>query len=127
MNAHLLSLNDFSMPKVLTGTNAMYTKIVYLLLLEPGKFQSHPTMGVGLRSRYRYNNSENLLQNLHLDIQDQIERFLPELQMIEISLSLKKDGVLGIVINTEQGAYALAYNGSTDVMDAPAAYVLDEL
>ena len=53
------------MPKVLTGTNAMYTKIVYLLLLEPGKFQSHPTMGVGLRSRYRYNNSENLLQNLH--------------------------------------------------------------
>ena len=72
MNAHLLSLNDFSMPKVLTGTNAMYTKIVYLLLLEPGKFQSHPTMGVGLRSRYRYNNSENLLQNLHLDIQDQI-------------------------------------------------------
>jgi len=126
LQEHLLSLNNFGMPKVYSGTDAMYTKIVQLILLEKGIYQSHPDMGLGLKSRYRYNNSENFLQTLQMDISNQIERFLPSLTMIDISLNIKNN-ILGIIINTEQGVYTLAYNGSTDVMDAPATYVLDEL
>ena len=126
MQAHLLSLNDFGMPKVYSGTSAMYTKIVYLILLEKGKFQSHPDMGVGIRSRYRFNNSEDLLSNLQADITNQINTYLPELSFIDISVNIK-DHTLGIVINTEEGAYTIAYNRSTDVLDAPATYVLDDL
>ena len=126
MQEHLLSLNNFGMPKVYSGTDAMYTKIVQLILLEKGIYQSHPDMGLGLKSRYRHNNSENFLQTLQMDISNQIERFLPSLTMIDISLNIKNN-ILGIIINTEQGVYTLAYNGSTDVMDAPATYVLDEL
>ena len=126
MQAHLLSLNDFGMPKVYSGTSAMYTKIVYLILLEKGKFQSHPDMGVGLRSRYRFNNEENFLQTLQSDITSQISTYLPELSAIDISVNIK-DHTLGIVIDTSEGAYTIAYNGSTDVVDAPATYVLEDL
>ena len=114
------------MPKVLDGTDAMYTKIVQLILLEKGVYQSHPDMGVGLKSRYRYNNSENFLQTLQMDISDQIDRFLPSLTAIDISVAIK-DNILGIIIDTQNGAYAISYNGSTDVVEAPAPYVLDNL
>lgn len=126
MQAHVLSKNDFGMPLVFNGTDAAYTKIVYLIMLEPGKFQSHPYMGVGIRSKYRHNNDINFLQNLQRDITNQIQMYLPELSMIDVSVNHKNE-VLGIIINTEQGAYALAYNSSTDIMDAPATYVLDNL
>lgn len=126
MQAHLLSLNNFGMPKVFSGTDAMYTKIVYLILLEKGKFQSHPNMGVGLRSRYRYNNSEGFLRSLQNDITNQISTYLPELSMIDVSVNIKEH-TLGIVIDTKEGAYTLAYNRSTDVLDAPATYVLEDL
>lgn len=126
MEAYLLSLNDFGMPKVLDGTDAMYTNLVYLILLEKGKFQSHPDMGVGIRSRYRFNNDENFLQDLQKDITDQISQYLPELSMLDVSVNCSHE-ILGIIINTEQGAYALAYNAANDVMDAPASYVLDNL
>lgn len=125
MEAHLLSLNDFGMPLVLDGTHAMYTKIIYLLLLEKGKFQSHPNMGVDIRHRYRHNNNENILQSLRTDISEQINAYLPELTMIDITLTIKGT-TLGILINTEEGAYALAYNESTGI-DAPASYILDNL
>ena len=126
MQAHLLSLNNFGMPKVFSGTDAMYTKIVYLILLEKGKFQSHPNMGVGLRSRYRYNNNEGFLRSLQNDITNQISTYLPKLSMIDVSVNIKEH-TLGIVIDTKEGAYTLAYNRSTDVLDAPATYVLEDL
>ena len=126
MQEHPLALNSFGMPKVLDGTDAMYTKIVQLMLLEKGTYQSHPNLGLGLRSRYRHNNSENFLQTLQMDITDQIDRFLPSLTTIEISVTMQNN-ILGIVIDTQNGAYAIAYNGSTDAVEAPAPYVLDNL
>lgn len=126
MKSHLMSLNDFSMPKVLEGVHSMYTNLIYLILLEPGKFQSHPTMGVGIRSRWRYNNEEGFLYNLQKEIQDQVLRFLPELVNVKVSLAIQ-DTLLHISINTEDAIYELVYNGSTDELNTPATYVLDEL
>ena len=126
MKAHLMSLNPFNMPKVLNEPHSMYTNIIYLILLEPGKIMSHPTLGVGLRSRYRYNNEEGFLQNLKADIADQIERFLPSLMSVDISRAAV-DTMLYITINTENAVYELAYNGSTNELQTPATYVLDEL
>ena len=56
MKEHVLSLNDFNMPKVFNESDSAYVLIIRLLLLKPGKFQSHPEMGVGIRRRYRFNN-----------------------------------------------------------------------
>ena len=128
MQAHLLSLNNFGMPKVLSEDNAAYTKIIYLIMLEKGKYQSHPNMGVGIRSRYRFNNSENLLEILREDIMNQIKQYLPELSMVDISLTLNSiTKVINILIDTNNGTYAVSYNPSTDSIKAGSEYILEDL
>lgn len=126
MQAHTLSLNEFNMPQVFDGTNAGYVQIVRLLLLEPGKYQSHPSMGVGLRSKYRHNNDDNFLIDLKSNIESQINNFLPELSAESVQLVLK-DHTLGIIINTSSGTYVMGYDTATDAMDVAATYVLDQL
>lgn len=127
MQAHLLALNEFGMPKVLKDTDAMYTKIIYLILLEKGKFQSHPNMGVGLRSRYRYNNEQNLLAHLRNDISDQISKYLPELEIIDITTKISQEHVLTIMIDTSKGVYLLNYNTNEDQMYVGDTYSLNDL
>lgn len=113
MEAHLLALNNFHMPKVYTDHNAHYMHIMYLLLLEKGKFQSHPDMGVDIRGRYRYNNDESMLYNLQEDIKYQIDTYLPEVSNVEeVTCTLNRDiHLLTIVIRTiDEDVYALRYN-----------------
>ena len=126
MEAHVLSLNDFNMPKVFNASDSAYVHIIQLILLEPGKYQSHPTMGVGIRSRYRHNNEEGFLNNLKTDISNQINTFLPELVGVTVTLTLN-DGILGIIIDTSTGTYVVAYNSVSETMEAAATYVLDQL
>ena len=126
MEAHVLSLNDFNMPKVFNASDSAYVYIIYIILLEPGKYQSHPNMGVGIRSRYRYNNDDNFLIDLQSDIAKQITTYLPELSDVSVSLT-HNDHVLGIIIDTSTGTYVVAYNSIEDTMDAAATYVLDDL
>lgn len=128
MQEHVLSLNNFNMPKVYDGSDANYILIVRLLLLEPGKYQSHPTMGIGLKSRYRYNNDDNFLINLKNDIKKQITAYLPELITTDISLTIMENNVLGIVIRSnDNGAYVLAYDNENNKIDVAATYVLENL
>ena len=126
MKEHVLSLNDFNMPKVFNESDSAHVLIIRLLLLEPGKFQSHPEMGVGIRSRYRFNNDENFLMNLQNDIKKQIDKYLPELSATDVTIT-SNNKVLGIIINTADGAYVVSYDTTTDVMQAAATHVLDEL
>lgn len=126
MEAHLLSLNNFSKPKVLPSSDAGYIHIIYLLLLTKGRYQSHPTMGVGIRERYRYNNDEDFLVSLENDIKSQIEQFLPELQMTNITLNTNNH-VLGIIIDTNNGSYVLGYDSEKSTIEAGASYILENL
>lgn len=86
-----LSIDEFNKPKILEGRDAISTLLSHLILLEPGTYASHPTMGVGLVSRYRYNNKESLEQ-LKKDIQDQVNRYLPEFQAVDVSVRLDPHG-----------------------------------
>lgn len=126
MEAHVLSLNDFNMPKVFNASDSAYVHIIQLILLEPGKYQSHPKMGVGIRSKYRHNNEDNFLIDLKSDITNQISTYLPELTGVSVSLT-HNNHVLGIIIDTTTGTYVVAYNSVSDTMEAAATYVLDEL
>ena len=117
MEVHTLSLNDFNRPRVLSKADAAYTAIIHLIYLEKGKFQSHPDMGVGIRSRYRFNNEDNVLDVLQQDIKKQIEKYLPELNAIEVSCEDISDGSIYIDINTDTGAvYGLEYDISNNVL-----------
>lgn len=126
MQEHVLSINNFNMPKVYDKSDATYMLIVRLLLLEPGKFQSHPYMGIGLKSKYRYNNQEGFLQTLQNDIKNQMSMYLPQLSFTDITLTIK-DRILGIIINTNDGAYVVAYDNDKNAIDAAATYILDNL
>ena len=126
LSAHVLSLNPFGMPKVCNDVESAYTNIIYLILLEKGKFQTHPNMGVDIRRRYRFNNDANLLHHLQDDIAAQISQYLPELAMIDVAVNMK-DEVLGIIINTETGSFALEYNTTSDIMQASPTHELGDL
>ena len=129
MQAHLLSLNNFNMPLVYSGDVADYAHIVYLLLLEKGKFQSHPDMGVGIRSRYRFTSEENMLNNLQEDIKDQISKYLPSLENVtNVTVNLfDEDKFIGILIEANDGVYAISYNKEDDEIKTGDKLVIEAL
>lgn len=129
MKEHVLSLNDFDMPKVYEAKDANYILIIRLLLLDPGKYQSHPEMGVGLRSKYRFNNNgdPNILAILQNDIKTQMSKYLPEISYKNIGLVLDSN-TLGILIETEEGGtYVLGYGIESQDIEAASTYVLSML
>lgn len=128
MQAHLLSLNDFRMPLVYTkNAQASFIHLVYLILLDKGKFPTHPDMGVGVRSRYRFKHDEGTLNELRQDIADQIATYLPDLSGVEVSVNISKTHILGIVVRATEGIFTLAYDTETDKVNAPAEYLLEDL
>ena len=82
---YTLSTNSFKKPRVLTGKPAVATLLVRLILLEPGTYQSSPEMGIGIVSRYRYGNEDDI-ENLSSDIKDQIQTYLPGFERVEVQI-----------------------------------------
>lgn len=101
---HLLTTDEFNNPKVLTGREAISQLLIHLILLEPGTYASRPTMGVGLVSRYRYN-SEDSLEQLRQDIQDQVSIYLPEFGAVNVELSMDEEDRLIIDIEISGTIY----------------------
>ena len=81
----LMTINKFYKPVVLTGTDAAVMQIIRLILLEPGTYQSNPEMGIGIVSRYRYGNEDDI-ENLSSDIKDQIQTYLPGFERVEVQI-----------------------------------------
>ena len=137
MKEHVFSLNDFNMPKVYDEKDANYILIIRLLLLDPGKYQSHPTMGIGLRTRYRFDGNKDDKYDLKpetidtgifgINIKEQMSKFLPQISYRNIELTLDNSNRLGIIIESDSGAYVIGYDSETQVAEAAASYVLDNL
>lgn len=84
-----LSIDEFNKPLVLEGKDAISTLLIHLILLEPGTYSTKPGMGVGLVSRYRYNDEQSL-QKLRSDIKDQIDAYLPEFNAVDVNVYMDK-------------------------------------
>lgn len=102
---YLMSINNFGEPKSLEGNDMIATLLIRLILLEPGTIQSHPNMGVGIISRYRYCD-ENDLENLKNDISTQIALYLPEYQYYNVDVKMIGRQVL-LSININDVVYNL--------------------
>lgn len=100
----LLSVDSFNRPKVLEGKEAIGTLLVRLIQLEPGTYPSHPNMGVGLISNYRYCD-EDKVKLLQDHIKSQIRTYLPEYQAVKVTAKLQPEGKLIIDINIDQTIY----------------------
>lgn len=114
------SVDDFKNPKVFKDAEAVMTLIVRLLLLEPGTYQSHPDMGVGIISRYRYS-VEGSAQALQSDIYQQIEKYIPQLQGTRVTVS-EEDGKFYIAAEFENILYGVSFDkSSTEIITNTAS------
>ena len=99
---YALSVNNFNEPEVFERAKALMLLLTRLILLEPGTFQSHPDMGVGLLSRYRYTLDDGTLANsLKSRILTQIDTYLPILSGVTVNVRIvEKCFFINIQIDT---------------------------
>ena len=117
------AVDDFQNPKVFKDGEAVCTLLVRLLLLEPGTIQSHPEMGVGLMSRYRFS-IEGTASELQSDFQRQVDKYLPELQGVKINVT-EKDKQFLIAATFENVLYGVSFNTETSEIITNIASLAD--
>ena len=86
----LMSINKFHKPKVLQEPDSGVIRIVRLILLEPGTIQTHPDMGVGIVSKFRYSIDVDI-DSLNNRIKNQIETYLPMYTAVNVDCNLDVD------------------------------------
>ena len=111
---HLLSINKFEKPTIAKDNDAVSILITRLILLEPGTIQSHPEMGVGIVSKYRYSETRNI-ESLRRDIADQITKYLPTLSGANVEVSTNDKGVT-ISITIDNVMYAYNFDANTNTL-----------
>ena len=89
-------VDKFNRPTVLKDKEAIGTRLMELIMMEPGDDPLHPDMGVGLRTfRYGVNN----LEDLRSRVQKQIETYLPFYQNADVAIIRTPDKVVNIEIS----------------------------
>ena len=96
------SVNKINKPVVITGSDAIGTRLMNLIMMEPGDDPLHPDMGVGIRT-FRY--SMDNLENLRKRIEDQINTYLPFYQGANINLITTPDKICNIEISLGSTIY----------------------
>lgn len=102
----LLSVDKYYKPLVAKNEDYATLMLIRLILLEPGTIQTHPNMGVGLVSRFRYSTEVDMVK-LANSIKDQIMKYLPQFTLTDVKCILDTDGednqrVIKIYITTEE-------------------------
>lgn len=109
-----LSVDHFNQPKVLINERAIGTQIMRLILMEKGTIQTHPDMGVGIRSRYRHAEVTKL-SSLRQDIQNQIESYLPlSYESVEVNCRMVSK-IIVIDVIADDVLFRFTYDQANDV------------
>lgn len=112
----LFSLNEYNKPKVLYEKDAIYTLIIRLLILEPGTVESHPDMGVGIVSKYRYAEDTECM-DLKNNIYEQIQKYLPDFVGADIKVTADKvTSLFNIEIEIDGTIFGISYNSDTSTL-----------
>lgn len=106
---YLLSINEFIQPKVLKKDQAAYTDIIRLFLLEPGTNQTHPEMGIGIRSRYRFSDTSEI-SKLQREVKDQLEIYLPNLLIMNVQIETYGTTLAIFISTQDESIYGIGYN-----------------
>lgn len=89
-------VDKFNKPIVLKDTKAIGTRLMELIMMEPGDDPLHPDMGVGLRTfRYGIDN----LEDLRTRVEKQIETYLPFYQNADVAIIRTPDKICNIEIS----------------------------
>lgn len=115
LKEYVMSINEFVQPKVLKGESAAYIDIIRLFLLEPGTNQTHPEMGIGIRSRYRFSDTSEI-STLREEVKEQIETFLPHLVTMDIQIETFGTTLAIFITADDESIYGIKYDtGSGDI------------
>lgn len=114
----LLGINNFGKPKEVTKEAFIYTQLVRLILLEPGTIQTHPEMGIGIASRYRYMETNEAIRSLKTDLQKQVTTYLPELSGVEIDVSQQGDTGISLKFNINGVLYDFNYDTNSGKLES---------
>lgn len=112
---YLLSINEFMQPKILKKDQAAYTDIIRLFLLDPGTNQTHPDMGIGIRSRYRFSDASEV-SKLQQEAKDQMKTYLPNLLTMDVQIETYGTTLAIFVTSQDDEVYALGYDTETGSM-----------
>lgn len=103
---YFISLDKFNRPAEVTGEKAEAVLLARLILMNPGSNPLHPSMGIGIKQRYRF--SMDKLPELQKEIQEQMNQYLPEFaDDLSINIILTPDKILNIEIMTATTVYTL--------------------
>ena len=108
---YAMSLDSFLNPTTYKGRSAVEILLCRLILLEPGTFETHPNMGVGIVSRFR-NIKENELSELDTEIESQITTYLPFVYGVKVQTKFIGNKQMRIAIKVNEEIFALTYNQS---------------
>lgn len=109
---YVLSINEFMQPKVLVEDQAAYTDIIRLFLLEPGTNQTHPEMGIGIRSRYRFSDTDEIFV-LREEVKVQMQTYLPNLLTMDVQIETYGTTLAIFITSENDTVYAIGYNTET--------------
>lgn len=98
MTEYLMSIDKKKTPKRVTGEDADKLMIVRLILMEPGLYETHPEMGVGLVSKYRYKDLDSIKANLPNAIKEQMRDYLPHIIDPQINIDYAFKGNMNCIL-----------------------------
>lgn len=113
---YTMSINNIQRPRIVKGHDAIYILLVRLALLDPGTNQAFPDMGLGLRTKYRYA-LEDKLTEMVSDYRNQIETYLPSLNLVDLSAEVKSKHLIFNVNIDNSLIYPIVINTETFTLD----------
>ena len=104
---YTFGVNKFKKPNSVTEGNAIGTRLMELIMMEPGDDPLHPDMGVGIKTfRYGINNLDQLKNR----VESQIATYLPFYQNVNVALIRTPDKVCNIEITIGNTLYVYDSN-----------------
>lgn len=125
---YLLGMDDINRPKMIDMSiiepgvmNSAILLICRLILIKKGSYPDRPDLGIDIVNRYRFA-YESELRELASELDDQIQRFLPELLPVDVEVQFGTADVSGkptvvISITIDKVKYSLMYNTSENKIE----------
>lgn len=102
---YLLDTNEYKKPRVLSGRDALATKLIILLNMKPGTDRLHPEMGVDVIGRYRFCYEEDV-DELQEEIDAQIAAYILQEDVNDVDVTVVYiEGELEIAITVDETTY----------------------
>lgn len=85
-----MSVDKLYRPVIVKNEDAMVLLITRLILIEPGTYQTHPNLGVGIVSRFRHGLDIDA-KKLQSEIKTQIYKYLPMFTSVEVAVEIDNE------------------------------------